>query len=103
MSDAKKKPPSEEEAKMMAEWEAMAGGDIDTAATASGAPKKVGDDGRILDQTEIDSLLGFGDDSGKGHGTGSGSVDTPSVVAGFGGQLPGRPPLPRTAIPAAFR
>ncbi len=31
------------------------------------------------------------------------SVDTSAVVAGFGGHTPGRPPRPRTAIPAAFR
>ena len=36
-------------------------------------------------------------------GFGPGSVDTPSVVAGFGGHVPSRPPWPRTAIPAAFR
>src|SRR5713101_1130683 len=33
----------------------------------------------------------------------AGSVDTPVAVAGFGGQVPGRPPLTRTAMPAAFR
>jgi hypothetical protein len=31
------------------------------------------------------------------------SVDTSGVVAGFGGQTRGRPPRPRTGIPAAFR
>src|SRR5579884_288502 len=45
-----------EDAKMAAEWEAAAGGDGADAA-------KVGDDGRILDQNEIDSLLGFDGDS----------------------------------------
>ena len=31
------------------------------------------------------------------------SVDTSGVVAGFGGQTRGRPPRPRTGMPAAFR
>jgi flagellar motor switch protein FliM len=66
MSDVKDKNLSGEEAKMMAEWEAMAGGEN----AGAGAPKKVGDDGRILDQTEIDSLLGFDNEAGKGSKTG---------------------------------
>jgi hypothetical protein len=31
------------------------------------------------------------------------SVDTPTLVAGFGGQTRGLPPAARTAIPAARR
>ncbi|MFZ5608530.1 MAG: flagellar motor switch protein FliM [Pseudomonadota bacterium] len=43
-----------------AEWEAMAGGDEDEEALGGGAA------GRVLDQNEIDSLLGFdGDDEDK--------------------------------------
>ncbi len=61
---------SEEEAKMLAEWEAMSGDDEggdggDAAVDAGGEdlPEGFGgDDGRILDQDEIDSLLGFDDD-----------------------------------------
>lgn len=60
---------SEEERRMMAEWENMAGGD---SATGGGADPfdAVGDDGntRILNQAEIDSLLGF-DDDGSGNET----------------------------------
>jgi flagellar motor switch protein FliM len=67
MSKVKDKPQSGEKAKMMAEWEAMAGGE-----EAGGAPpkKEAVDDGRILDQTEIDSLLGFDNDAGKGSKAG---------------------------------
>jgi hypothetical protein len=36
-------------------------------------------------------------------GFGVESVDTSGVVAGFGGQTRGRPPRPRTAMPAALR
>jgi flagellar motor switch protein FliM len=65
MSDTENKPAmTDEEAKMMAEWEAMAG---DEAAPAAAAPA---DEGRILDQTEIDSLLGFDDGANKGEKTG---------------------------------
>lgn len=72
MSETENKPQSEEEAKMMAEWEAMAaddGGAAPAGGAAAAEPKR-GDDGRILDQTEIDSLLGFDDDDGKGSRTG---------------------------------
>ena len=51
-----------EEARMAAEWEA--------AANAPADAPKVGDDGRILDQNEIDSLLGFDGDDGKSNKTG---------------------------------
>jgi flagellar motor switch protein FliM len=72
MSDIKDKPQSEEEARMMAEWEAAAGDDAGKAAAggAADAAPKPADDGRILDQTEIDSLLGFDGDAGKGSRTG---------------------------------
>jgi hypothetical protein len=36
-------------------------------------------------------------------GFAGGAVDTSGVVAGFGGQLRGRPPRPRTGMPAALR
>ncbi len=64
MSDDVNKPMSDEEARMMAEWESMSG-EGDSAAAAP-----VADDGRILDQNEIDSLLGFDDDSAGGDKTG---------------------------------
>ncbi len=73
-----KKAMSDEEAKMMAEWEAMAGNDGGGAAAAPASPAAapatgggiVTDDGRILDQEEIDSLLGFTDKAGGGEKTG---------------------------------
>ena len=49
---------SDEEAKMLSEWEEMSG------EGASGEPK-TDESGRILDQDEIDSLLGFGDSEGS--------------------------------------
>jgi flagellar motor switch protein FliM len=58
-ADTDNKGMSDEEAKMMAEWENM--------ADPNAAPA---DDGRILDQSEIDSLLGFDDDASKGGRTG---------------------------------
>lgn len=67
MSAADGKPTPEEEAKMMAEWEAMAGDGDGAGGGAAAAPK---DDGRVLDQNEIDSLLGFDDGSGDGAKTG---------------------------------
>ena len=49
---------------MAAEWEAMLGaGDGDGAAAGADAPK---DSTRVLNQDEIDSLLGFDDDHGRG-------------------------------------
>ena len=51
-----------EEARMEAEWAA--------AANAPADAPKVGEDGRILDQNEIDSLLGFDGDDGKSNKTG---------------------------------
>jgi len=70
---------SEEEKAMMAEWESMAGdedGDGDAAAgdmevpadDAMGEEEGAGDTTRILNQDEIDSLLGF-DDEGAGAET----------------------------------
>lgn len=60
---------SEEEAAMMAEWENMAGDDGDADASGSDGAETSDEedlqafpdenDGRILDQNEIDSLLGF--------------------------------------------
>jgi flagellar motor switch protein FliM len=58
MSDTQEKPKTEEP-------KAAAG----AAAPADPAAAKTGDDGRILDQGEIDSLLGFDDDA-KGPRTG---------------------------------
>lgn len=50
---------------MAAEWEAMAGGDDDGADGDSGDEDGV--PGRVLDQNEIDSLLGFDDDDDGGE------------------------------------
>ena len=59
---------SEEERAMMEEWEQMASEDEGGAAEAESDPAfgGDGDDGntRILNQEEIDSLLGFDDDDG---------------------------------------
>lgn len=65
-TDEKQKMSAEEEA-MMSEWENMAedGGD-DNAGQEGGG----GDDGRILDQDEIDSLLGFDGGGGGNEKTG---------------------------------
>jgi flagellar motor switch protein FliM len=62
---------SEEERKMMAEWESMSGGDASPSPDATPAPD-VGDDGntRILNQAEIDSLLGFDDEAGQNETSG---------------------------------
>jgi len=50
---------------MAAEWEAMAGGDDEGADGDSGDEDGV--PGRVLDQNEIDSLLGFDDDDDGGE------------------------------------
>ncbi len=57
------KPQSAEEAKMMAEWES-------SAAEGGAAKAATGSDGRVLDQDEIDSLLGFDEGDGNGAKTG---------------------------------
>lgn len=64
---------SEEERRMMAEWEAMSGGGDDSAAAQpdmtagddemAAAMGMDGGNTRILNQSEIDSLLGFDDDA----------------------------------------
>ncbi|MDD9900840.1 MAG: flagellar motor switch protein FliM [Alphaproteobacteria bacterium] len=64
MSDTDEKQMSEEEARMMAEWEAMAGDEGGGGAIGGE------DEGRILDQSEIDSLLGFDDETSGGDRTG---------------------------------
>ena len=84
MSDSDQEEMSEDEKAMMAEWEGMSdedgggdGGDDgaasdDDIAEAMGDGEEVSSDGetRILDQDEIDSLLGFddGDDMGETSG-----------------------------------
>ncbi len=64
---------SDEERRMMSEWEAMAGGD-DANATQPNIDDGGGDGGevntRILNQSEIDSLLGFDDDAGQNETSG---------------------------------
>jgi flagellar motor switch protein FliM len=71
---------SEEERRMMAEWEAMAGGGDDAAAgglqpdavpavdAAVGGGEET--NARILNQAEIDSLLGFDDEGGQSETSG---------------------------------
>jgi flagellar motor switch protein FliM len=69
---------SEEERRMMAEWEAMAGDDATPAAQpdmdavpgVDGMAAVEGGSARILNQSEIDSLLGFDDDSGQNETSG---------------------------------
>src|SRR3989338_1725140 len=65
---------SEEERRMMSEWESRAGGDEaavqadmgDDMAAAMGGEVNA----RILNQSEIDSLLGFDDDAGQSETSG---------------------------------
>jgi len=62
---------SEEEKAMMKEWEAMSG-DGDSSPGAADGPDPFADDGggtRILNQEEIDSLLGFDEDMASGGET----------------------------------
>lgn len=68
---------SDEERRMMEEWEAMSGGDSAAQPDMDAVPEadgfaSVGEDGgtRILNQSEIDSLLGFDDDSGGNETSG---------------------------------
>ncbi|HLF59196.1 MAG TPA: flagellar motor switch protein FliM [Alphaproteobacteria bacterium] len=73
MAEAATKAPSKEmteEERMAAEWAAMAG-DEDTAAAEAGGQQGPGQSTRVLNQDEIDSLLGF-DDVGGGAGDSSG-------------------------------
>lgn len=69
---------SEEEKAMMAEWEGMAGEEGDAPAADAAEPdaaddgeaEETGEEGaRILNQDEIDSLLGFDDEDGFGSET----------------------------------
>ena len=70
-----------------------------------------GDPGRGIAPESVDTwpvVAGFGrsksvDTSPEIAGFGVESVNTSRVVAGFGGQTRGRPPRPRTGMPAAFR
>lgn len=83
--------PIDEEA-MAAEWEAMAGGATDQDAMAAeweamaGADVDADDDdgptsGRVLDQGEIDSLLGFDGDSELGESTGIHALINSALVS----------------------
>lgn len=77
MSDTELEEMSEEEKAMMEEWESMAGDDESDSATVEpdavpafdGMDSDVGGT-RILNQDEIDSLLGFDDDSALGETSG---------------------------------
>ena len=75
MSDAtdedEKSQMSDEERAVMEEWEAMADGDGDGDSAEGGEEAAEGEEGsaRILNQEEIDSLLGFDEDMGDGDET----------------------------------
>ncbi|GHF29363.1 flagellar motor switch protein FliM [Kordiimonas sediminis] len=60
---------------MAAEWEAMAGGGDEGEAEEEGVP------GRVLDQNEIDSLLGFDGDMADGETTGIHALINSALVS----------------------
>ena len=62
---------------MAAEWEAMAGGDEEEEAEDAGGPSP----GRVLDQDEIDSLLGFDGDGDGGEMTGIHALINTALVS----------------------
>ena len=71
--DADTGPMSDEEKAMMAEWEAMASSALGVDPTEDVPTVTGGDDGggtRILNQDEIDSLLGFNDSAGQEQASG---------------------------------
>lgn len=70
--DADTGPMSDEEKAMMAEWEAMASSALGVDPAADAPVVDAGDDGgtRILNQDEIDSLLGFNDSAGQEQASG---------------------------------
>src|SRR3546814_6677469 len=71
---------ADEEA-MMAEWEAMAGDDADADADAAGAGAGAGGSTRVLDQSEIDSLLGVaGDGTEAGEESGLQAILNSALV-----------------------
>ena len=51
---------------LAAEWEAMMAGDGDDAGAAADASSSAGQSTRVLNQDEIDSLLGFDDEHEEG-------------------------------------
>jgi flagellar motor switch protein FliM len=55
---------AEDDGKLAAEWAAMSG---DGDKPAEGEPSETGETPRVLNQNEIDSLLGFGDGDGGGR------------------------------------
>ncbi|MEX0299597.1 MAG: flagellar motor switch protein FliM [Kordiimonas sp.] len=61
---------------MAAEWEAMAGGDEEEEESAGGPSP-----GRVLDQDEIDSLLGFDGDGDGGEMTGIHALINTALVS----------------------
>src|SRR5262249_33970003 len=69
-------PTQEEEDKLAAEWAASAGGDAETAGDAGGSTA------RVLNQNEIDSLLGFGDgDGANGDSSGIKAIIDSALVS----------------------
>lgn len=64
---------------MAAEWEAMAGGGDDE--DGGGDDDDGNTPGRVLDQTEIDSLLGFDGDDGAGDATGIHALINSALVS----------------------
>ncbi|WND01681.1 flagellar motor switch protein FliM [Temperatibacter marinus] len=66
---------------MAAEWEAMAGDDGDTGGGEGEEDDDGSTPGRVLDQTEIDSLLGFDGDDGSGETTGIHALINSALVS----------------------
>jgi len=62
---------------MAAEWEAMAGGDEEEDSGSEAGPSP----GRVLDQNEIDSLLGFDGDGDGGEMTGIHALINTALVS----------------------
>lgn len=67
----------EDQDAMAAEWEAMAGGDAPAEDDDDGGPSP----GRVLDQDEIDSLLGFDGDADAGEMTGIHALINSALVS----------------------
>ena len=65
---------------MAAEWEAMAGGDEESDAAEDDTVSAGGNE-RVLDQDEIDSLLGFGDEDAASDGSGVRAIINSALVS----------------------
>src|SRR6267154_4998474 len=70
---------AEDDGKLAAEWAAMSG---DGDKPAEGEPPETGEAPRVLNQNEIDSLLGFGDgDGGGGDSSGVRAIIDSALVS----------------------